>query len=342
MSKITIQDIAREMGLSRNTVSLALKGSPSVTKRTQERVRKYACEVGYLEEYHPKAYRKDEKIQVMLLRKPDIAVFWDKIISGISEEASAQNFQMQVAVVNAEAEETMQLPNGIDNNIKAVFCINPFEREYVKKIKDMGIMIFSFDGYVTFKGETLGDEVKMESHMAIYEIVMHLIGQGIRNIGFLSEHSHTFETMYDRYQGYVRAMEQAGLPLNKKVIYSDAENDDFYSIRTFEQIVDNLEEIPEAFVCGNDEIAKYLTRAFRNKGYKVPEDIAITGFDNDEEGVLSPFFTTVGMDVKWLGRRLVQCLARRLMYPESPHEKVVVSSKAIFRKSSIKNRISDK
>ncbi|MDE6964221.1 MAG: substrate-binding domain-containing protein, partial [Lachnospiraceae bacterium] len=95
---------------------------------------------------------------------------------------------------------------------------------------------------------------------------------------------------------------------------------------------------PEAVVCGNDSIAKYLTQALRKKGVRVPEDVAVTGFDNDEEDMLSPFFTTVNVDAKWLGKRMVQCFLWRIRHPDAPYEKIAVSGQVVIRKSSCRQK----
>ena len=67
----------------------------------------------------------------------------------------------------------------------------------------------------------------------------------------------------------------------------------------------SYDTLPEAIVCGNDMIAKRLTESFRKIGVRVPEDVALTGFDDDEDRMLYPFFSTVHVDTKWLGRRMV-------------------------------------
>lgn len=339
MSKITIQNIAKEMGLSRNTVSLALKGSDLVSPRTIDRVVKFAEKIGYIDIVQQDEIKKPEgkkALQIMILRKTDLAVYWDKVIGGISAEASANNCQTQVAVITPEMEQALQLPIGLNKDIKAVFCVKLLCREYMSKIKELGIMIFTLDAYTDYDGETLGDVVKMESYKAVQELVQHLIGRGIKRIGFLNEHSHTYDTMHDRYAGYIRAMQYSGLALDPSVILPDMECENFYDIHTFERIVDNIKEMPEAIVCGNDEIAKYMTQTLRNKGFQVPKDVAITGFDNDEEGMLNPFFTTVSIDAKWMGRRMVQCFLKRIKYPEAPFEKIVITGKVLIRKSSLR------
>ena len=175
---------------------------------------------------------------------------------------------------------------------------------------------------------------RKRSFQPIVQLTRHLINQGMRKIGFLCESCSIYETMHDRYDGYLYAMKMAELKPIPEHVMPDLGGDDFYFLHTFDAIADGYDELPEAVVCGNDEIAKFLTQAFRKKGIRVPEDVAITGFDNDEEGKLDPFFTTVNVDAKWLGRRMVQCFLWRIQNPTAPYEKIEVSGQVIIRKSS--------
>lgn len=341
MGKVTIQNIAKELGFSRNTVSMALKGNDLVAPRTREMIRKYAERVGYLrmpveepQEEFPAAEQADgPACHIMILRKPDIAIYWDKVINGISEEACRHHCQTQVAVVTDEAEEWQQFPPGLDERIRAVFCVKMLNREYIEKIRRQGILVCMLDSCKDGR-EPLGDIVKTEGFHAVMQLTTHLIDQGMRRIGFLNESSSLYETMYDRFSGYLYAMRQKGIRLDPRIVLPEAQNGRFYDMRTFDEVVEGYGELPEAVVCGNDEIAKYLTQALRRKGIRVPEDVAVTGFDNDEEGILDPFFTTVNVDAKWLGKRMVQCFLWRQQYPDAPYEKISVSGEVILRRSS--------
>lgn len=342
MGKITIQSMAKDLGLSRNTVSMALKGNELVTSRTREMILRYAEQVGYLEAKPRDAVTPAESLpegagemhQVMILRKPDVAVYWDKIINGISEEASRNHCQTQVAVVTQEDEDEQRLPPGLTEDIEAVFCVKMSNREYIRKIKSMGIRVILLDIHRDVDEEMLGDIVKTEGFQPVVRLVRHLLDQGMRRIGFLSADSSLYETMHDRFDGYLYAMAVAGIELQQDIVMPDMEGEDFYSLESFERIVDGYRELPEAVVCGNDEIAKFLTQALRRRGIRVPEDVAVTGFDNDEEGMLDPFFTTVNVDAKWLGRRMVQCFLWRMRNPKAPFEKIEVSGPVVIRKSS--------
>lgn len=165
----------------------------------------------------------------------------------------------------------------------------------------------------------------------------HLINQGMRRIGFLNEHSNSYETMYDRYSGYQEAMEEAGIEMENALVKPDMECRDFYSEDNFEKLANEYKEtIPDAIVCGNDQIAQRLTQAFRKIGIRVPEDIALTGFDDDEAEHMDPFFTTVHVNANWLGQRMVQSFLWRMQNLDAPYEKIVVSGDVILRKSSCK------
>jgi len=355
MKKTTIQSIAETLGFSRNTVSMALKGNEMVAPKTREIILKYADSIGYPRIYSPQLQEekagKDTVYHIMILRKPDVAVYWDKIVNGISEEASRNHCQTQVAVVTEEAEREYILPIGLNETIHAVFCVKILNQEYIKKIREKGIQVYMLDNCLrqynkkenwsrasnypgSVREEILGDVVKPEGVNTTMELVHHLLGQGMRRIGFLNDSSSTYETMHDRYDGYLQAMRQAGIELEPDIVIADVKSSNFYEMRVFERVVESYSKLPEAVVCGNDMIAKFLTQTLRRRGIRVPEDVAVTGFDNDEEGMLDPFFTTVYVDAKWLGRRLVQCFLRRIQFPDAPYEKIVVQGEVIIRKSS--------
>lgn len=346
MAKVTIQSIANDLGLSRNTVSMALKGNDLVAQRTREMVLRYAQQRGYVaspgEEGERQPLEREEagEHRIMILRKPDVAVYWDKVINGISEEASRNHCQTQVAVVTQEDEDVLRLPPGLEEGIEAVFCVKMMNIDYINVIKQRGIQIFLLDTYKDVDGEMPGDVVKIDSFQPVVKLVRHLIDQGMRRIGFLNESSSIYETMHDRFDGYLYAMRQAGMEPVPELVMPDTElvSSEFYNFQTFEKIVEGYQEqgLPEAVVCGNDEIAKFLTQTLRGRGIRVPEDVAVTGFDNDEEGMLDPFFTTVNVDAKWLGKRMVQCFLWRLGHPGAPFEKIDVSGRIIIRKSSVK------
>ena len=248
------------------------------------------------------------------------------------------NCQTRVAVVTEREEENGILPLGLNENIDAIFCIKMLPPEYMQKLVNLGYRIFQLDHYCGIEQRPMGDIVRVDGVQPVSLLTSHLIGQGMTRIGFLSEHSSTYESMHDRYVGFLAAMEQAGIPLDEELVRPNMESDHFYYPENFDKIVASYDTLPEAIVCGNDMIAKRLTESFRKIGVRVPEDVALTGFDDDEDRMLYPFFSTVHVDTKWLGRRMVHEFLWREEHPEAPKERILVSGEVVVRRSSCKRQ----
>ena len=165
MGKVTIQSMAKELGLSRNTVAMALKDDPKVAPVTRERVLRMAKRNGYLGEnvYVEEVRAPQEKhYNIMVLRTRDAAVYWDRVVSGISEEASLNNCQTRVAVVTEREEENGILPLGLNENIDAIFCIKMLPPEYMQKLVNLGYRIFQLDHYCGIEQRPMGDIVRVD------------------------------------------------------------------------------------------------------------------------------------------------------------------------------------
>lgn len=173
-------------------------------------------------------------------------------------------------------EENGILPLGLNENIDAIFCIKMLPPEYMQKLVNLGYRIFQLDHYCGIEQRPMGDIVRVDGVQPVSLLTSHLIGQGMTRIGFLSEHSSTYESMHDRYVGFLAAMEQAGIPLDEELVRPNMESDHFYYPENFDKIVASYDTLPEAIVCGNDMIAKRLTESFRKIGVRVPEDVALT------------------------------------------------------------------
>ena len=183
-----------------------------------------------------------------------------------------------------------------------------------------------------------GDIVICESMDSIKTITKSLIDKGMTKIGFIGDITYC-KTIYDRYIGYISALKEAGIKPDKGIMATYHANTRFYKPEEVEEALRGFSYMPEAIVCANDDIAFYTIRYLNSKGLSVPDDVAVTGYDNTEEmsKMLDPFLTTVRVGNQRLGRRLVQQLMWRLQNPNFPKEVIYVAVEVIFRKSSNKN-----
>lgn len=336
MARVTIQDIAKEMSLSRNTVSLALKGSNVVSEETRRRVREYAVRAGYLKRIEPERQESPEYL-IMVLRRPNEAVFWDKIMSGIMKEARLHNWLVQVAVVMEEDIAQERLPVGYDK-VDALIFMNVFPESYAELlVKNGKYGIFLDDRVSTDNSVLLGDMIKSEGIRSVQCITRQLIAQGLRQIEFLSSTDvEECQTVNDRLIGYSRAMEEADLPATTLEELRKVNECNIYDVEALSQWIKKKKSLPEAFVCANDIIAQGLIKVLRENGKRVPEDVAVVGFDNEESRSADAFITTADFNAEWLGCRLVMQILWRMSHPDAPYEAITVDSKVIFRQSSNK------
>ena len=337
MSRITIKSIAQDLNLSRNTVSMAFKGDPKVAPETRRKIVSHAFSMGYtklsFDEDVPN--NKETPIRILVIRRVDQTAYWDRVINGVSEEAARYNCILNISVVTQENIDFLQFPIGYSEDIDACLFLHKFGDTYSRKIlSNNKIGIFLDRKNYTYLEPILGDVIKSEGRRSVMQLTQSLIKQGMTKIAYLCPYFINAETFNDRYDGYCAAMTTAGLAILPEYVVTSSPYQD-KSI-CFKATLDQLPDLPEAIVCANDDSASKFATLLMARGVRIPEDVAITGYDNDEYDAFTPFFTTVECNAHHLGERLVQQLIWRMHHPGSPFETITISSTPIYRKSSQK------
>lgn len=333
MAKVTIQVMAKELGLSRNTVALALKDSEQVSETTKKIVREYAERVGYMNVAQKVVSQNCYKI--MVLKREDKASYWDQVLSGITEEARKANCIVTVSVISSEDESKLQFPLGYDDSIDAFLFVHTFSKEYMDKITQKQKIAVLLDiRHDILENGYPADIIKSEGRRSIMQLTDHLIKQGLRKIAYVGAININCDTAIDRKMGFLDAMYRYRIPVQEEYVLTSEELSKYDDSIKFSKMIDSFDELPEGIVCANDDTANKLTRELRSRNIRVPEDVLITGFDDEEEKILEPFFTTVHVDAKSLGRRMVKQAIWRAQNRYEPYEMITVDSKIIIRKSS--------
>lgn len=343
MRKVSIQDIAKDLGLSRNTVSKALSNSESVSFDTRQKIVKRAIEMGY-KKLNPELKVELELEQpssrntgnIIVLAHRYVADFWNQIMIGISNELKKNNYNLLFNFINCEDEAAAVLPSNIHNSqIDGIILLSVFSKEFIYKLLKTEIPLVFLDmpadGY---DNNLVGDVLLVEGESSIYNITKKLIYNGYSKIGFIGDTTYC-RTIFDRWRGYKKALDDFDLSLDKNLCITEAAPSHLYAYDEVSSKLGSISKLPEAFVCANDEIAMYVIRYLREKHIKVPENIAVTGFDNTIDSTLiEPALTTVHVFKEQVGVRLVQELIWRMNNPHSPFETILVNTDVIFRKSS--------
>lgn len=353
MNKVTIKSIASDLGLSRNTVAMALKGDERVAEATRVHIIQYAASVGYQVALPaPTCVTQQEKI--LIVRRPDWTAYWDRVVGGISQAAGERNFVMNITVVTQEDINAMRLPNGYEDDITGIFFLHKFGEEYNQLLlqgNKIGVFL-DRSGY-SDTDFLLGDVIKTEGTRSMMAITTSLIEQGLTRIAYLCPYAIGAETFDDRFHGFVRAMRIHNIPINHKYVveYSDITDkpaaleqalrqflpdDAIPGLSIRDALAEYKDELPEAIVCANDSSCFKVSKILQDAGIRIPEDIAITGFDNDEYDAFVPFFTTVESNAFRLGRRMVEQFSWRRNHRSNTYETITLECKPIYRRSSEK------
>lgn len=341
MKKITIQDVANELNISRNTVARALANSNTVAYETKYTVIKKAYEMGYaklsptiLSEYKIRN-KSDRTRTVVVLAKKELSTAWNRIMMGISEELNKNNCKLQFNFISEEDEANHILP--IDTEMSGIIILSVFKKSYLELIINKEVPAVFLDGpsYV-YDILDMGDVLLFEGKNSTKIVTEHLIHQGINKIGFMGDTS-CCKSILERFEGYMTAHQLHGIKPDEQIVITKQVSRKHYKQEEIAAAFETLPYMPEAFVCANDDIAREVIIWMKKNGTRVPKDIAVTGFDDKEEiEYFSPSLTTVHIGNLRMGRRLVQRLLWRMNHMDFPHEIVIVNTEVIIRESSMK------
>lgn len=335
--RITVQDIADALGLSRNTVSKALNGQ-YVPPRTRERVLAAAIEMGY-KSYGTVATseKTDRHKRIVLITSKHLMTmtFFLHLVRGIDfmldEHENIELLQFTATKVSFFDRLVDYLHQ---NKVDGIICIELFRADYVPRLISLGYptVFFDFPMYLSVSGNY--DVVLPESFSAVKNFCLSLIRErGIRTFGFVGDYTHC-TSFYERFLAMREALFLAGLSCDPE--YSFIEKDSFPYGKP-EQLAAALgaSHLPECFICANDTIAISVIKALALLRKKVPRDILVTGFDNlPESKNFEPSLTTFNVDKSGLGKMLLSILLERI---ERPHQKtrfIYLQSKQITRQTT--------
>jgi len=344
MKKVTIQDIAKKLNLSRNTVAKALNNSDTVSYETRFLVIETAYEMGYsklspvvLNEFKVRN-KVDETKSIVVLTRREISFFWNSVIMGISDELNKYGCKLQFNFISEQDEKSLVLPIDFNEEISGVIILSIFSDDYISQIIKQNVPVVFLDGTVELGNSyKYGDVIVCEGKNSIQTITLDMISKGLSKIGFIGDTTYS-KTIHERYEGYLAALRKADITPDPSIIASYHRTHKFYKKEEVEAAIDDFPYMPEAIVCANDDIALFTIRYLHSKGLSVPDDVAVSGYDNVE--VMSqtePILTTVKVGNQRLGRRLVQKLMWRLKNPAFPKEVLFINSEVIFRESSQKS-----
>jgi len=321
---ISINDIARALGISPSTVSRALKDHPDISTETKRVVKEYAEKVNYRPNALALSLKRQRSNTLGLVIPEIIHHFFSSIISGIEELAYAKGYRLIICQSNEEYHrEVINTQVLLDNRVDGILISmskTTHDHGHFKDLIDSGIPLVFFDR-VCEEVET--DRVVTADFEGALLATSHLINRGCRKILHLASPQHLLIGRL-RLEGYLRALENFGIEKDAKYILQCDTRQEVMDYR--EQILKLAPEIDGIFAV-NDFTAIAAMQLLQENGFKIPENIAVTGFGNDPiASIAYPPLTTVEQRGFEMGREAVEILLRRI---ENPSTFIDFQTKAI-------------
>ena len=342
MNRVTLSEIAGRLGLSRITVSKVIHGKPGVSLETQKRVIRELLENGYgkLSDDQIRLVEKPRDNQVrnvaVVTIAPDFSEFWLKIINSVSRTLNRSGYNFIYSILVKGEDNRYGLPKTINrNHVSGIIVINVYDDSVIRSILDLGVPAVFLDTTPSmFQHSREGDLVLLDGVRSIFEITDHLIERGISEFGFMGDITYS-QTILDRWTGFQEALSAHGIRSRQQYCFTSSPGGHFYSREEVTGHLKKLTSFPQAFVCANDFIAFLVVDYLTGLGYRVPQDIAVSGYDDIHERITAESrLTTVHVDTEILGQRLVRQILLRLSEPCMPREIIYVQPKVLYRQST--------
>lgn len=341
--RTTMQDIAEACGLSRNTVSKVFNSRGAVPEATRQAVLKKAQELRYrqaladLDEPEQEERRPDRRsVVVFTTYRPSASHYGSLFISAFANRLARAGYNMLMYEISQEELGSRRLPENFSiDQTAGILGIELFDRDYSDFICSLRLPAIFADTYACADFSVMGaDVISMESMDSVIRIVEGLASSGAKRIGFLGDRGHC-NSFYERWKGFQTGLEHAGLPYREDLCILANDRSPYNSMPWLLEQLEQLPQLPEAFVCANDYLAIHLMRALKEKGVSIPRDIMVAGFDGSPESeVVDPPLTTVQIRSTDMGAVAAGILLERIENPSLPFRRTYLQTTPVWRRTT--------
>lgn len=335
--EFTIYDIAQQLNLSPATISRGLKNHPAISEDTKKRIVEYAKSVGYQANKFARALRNKTTSAIGVIVPKLDSQFMSSALAGMEKVANSAGYNLIISQsLETEAKEIENAEIMFNNRVDGLIVSLSFNTRDISHFKPFsvkGIPIIFFD---RTSDDLNCPTVEIDNFKAGYEATKHLIDQGSRRImhitGNLQRNVYT-----DRFDGYKRALTEAGIEFSEDLTLL-TRLDIEAGVSAGRQIVTS-DPMPDGIFVANDLCAVACMQALKKEGVRIPEDIAIVGFNNDPiTGFVEPNLSTIDYPSQQMGeaaaKRLIDILTRKTSVIQK--SRVYIQSKLIIRESSVR------
>lgn len=336
MSKeVTMKDIADRLDISIVAVSKALNGKEGVSEELRKKVRRTADEMGYDHDSLKKSMKRKSEftgnVGIIVSEKYiDADSFYLKYYKHLSAFLQEVGYSGFFHTLTISDEENLIFPKIISpDKIDGMIFLGPISKKYTSQAEKTNIPMVFLDFYDDRNGI---DCIISDGFYASFDMTNYLFKIGHKKIAFVGNVDAT-SSIEDRFLGYAKSLIEHNTVISKNYVLRDRDENGL--------LIDVMlpVDMPTAFVCNCDQTANRLIKQLQSLGYKVPEDISVTGFDNSlYSSVSEPKITTIGVNTEAMSKQAVDALIKKIKNPKYSVGRVPVTCDIIY-KNSVKSMI---
>lgn len=310
--EITIYDLAEKLNISAATVSRGLQDHPAVNKKTKKKILELATQLGYRSNKFASNLRKQKTNTIGVIVPRLNSLFMSSVLSGIEKIVNTAGYNLIISQsFEQEAKEKANTITMFNNRVDGLIVSLASDTQsfshfdtFIKK----NVPIIFFDRIAESIQAT---KVLIDNFQAGYKATEHLITQGCNEILHIT--GNTTRNVYrDRFEGYKKALADHNIPYDPSLFISNELTEQEVQDVLVNDIL-KRDKLPDGLFITNDSSAAFALTILKEAGVKVPQDMAIVGFNNDLiSRVTEPAISTINYPGNEMGENIARILINHL------------------------------
>jgi DNA-binding LacI/PurR family transcriptional regulator len=308
---VSLKDVAQRAGVSIKTVSNVVNGYQHVTPGMRERVQRAIDELGYRPNLTARHLRKG-RTGIIALAVPELGnPYFAELAGAVIDAAAQHDYTVLLDHTGGRRDKELLVCQGFRSHVMDGLILSPIELEsadLLARTERSPLVLLGEREY-----DAPFDHIAIDNVAAARLAVRHLVGLGRRRIAFLGARRESArEPSHLRLRGWREELAASGLPADDGLVVATDAYGREDGARAMAALLDGADR-PDAVFAFNDTIAIGAMRTLADRGLRIPEDIAVVGFDDIEEGRFAGVpLTTISPDKEAIARLAVDCLVERL------------------------------
>jgi LacI family transcriptional regulator len=333
---ITIYDIAEALNLSPATISRGLKEHPAIRKDTRKKILEKAKEMGYRQNFFASNLRRNRTNTIGVIVPRLNSYFMSTVIAGMEKIANQAGYNLIISQsMESLAKEVVNVKTLYNSRVDGLLVSLAYATDdicHFEELLDKGVPLIFFDRVFEHPQCT---SIVIDNYKAGYEVTQHLISQGCKRIAHITA-SLKRNVYADRLRGYKQALNDNGIEYNEELVFVNNLSDQAGVDVTRSLLKMDLR--PDAIFTSNDACAVSCIRELKMAGLKIPNDIAIAGFNNDPlSKVIEPNLTTINYPGHEMGEVAASTLIGRLDLKHGTSlNTIILRHELVIRESTLK------